>query len=99
MIYKLYLSNKSEFDLDEEDYQVVSNAMGTGGFAQLKQAIINPSFIVAIIPQRESKEKKIEGYFDEEKRKFIVTSEEMVEKSVEDKFIKQDDTKQLPRPV
>ena len=89
MIYRLQLSNKSEFELDEEDYQVVSKAMGSGGFAQLKQAIINPSFIVAIIPQRTEPEKKIEGYFDEEKRKFIVTKEEMVEKSVTDNFSKE----------
>ena len=95
MIYKLQLSNKGEFEIDEEDYQNVLKSVGSGNLAKIKQAIINPSFIVAIIPQRETKEKKIEGYFDEEKRKFIVTSEELVEKSVVDNFIKQDDTKQL----
>lgn len=82
--YKVILSHhKQDIVLDDADYQKLLTALDTGSFVRLKKAIINPSFIVAIIPipqkdalDTENPPRKVEGYVDEERGVFVVTKDE-----------------------
>ena len=74
--YKVILSTgKAEIILDQEDYEKMTNNMGGGNLIRVKQAIINPSFIVAVIPFEVEKKKEVEGFIDEKRGVFVITAE------------------------
>jgi hypothetical protein len=75
--YKIILSSKNEVLIDEEDYNKFLQVSGTGNFVKVKQAVINPSFVIAILPVKEKIEtsKSIKGYVDPERNVFVVTEE------------------------
>jgi hypothetical protein len=92
--YRVYLSNKEGIVIDQADYQKLVAGMNTGSFVQLKNAVINPSFVSHILPigEKEALEtelpaEKIEGYIDEEKNVFVVTKDiRPAVKGLSDKF-------------
>jgi hypothetical protein len=90
MKYTLFLSVKVDpaITIDEEDFQKFTKVAPTGNLVKLKQAIVNPSFVVAIVPFKEKPEKKIGGYVDEERQVFVVTREEETIPELEDGFPK-----------
>lgn len=55
--YKVILSTKTEVKCDKTEIQRVIEGIGTGGIIKLKQGLINPSFIVAVV---EDEERRIE---------------------------------------
>ncbi len=80
--YRVYLSNKEGVVIDQADYTKLIAGMNSGSFVQLKNAVINPSFISHILPisQKEAldteiPQEKIEGYVDEERGVFVVTKD------------------------
>jgi hypothetical protein len=81
--YKVYMSNKTDVVLDENDYQKLLAALNSGSFVKLRKAIINPSFIMMIQPippkdalELEARPRKIEGYIDEESGVYVVIKDE-----------------------
>lgn len=92
--YKVYLSNKESVVIDSADYQKLVTGMSTGSFVQLKNAVVNPSFVSHILPiaEKEALETElpaeiIEGYVDEEKGVFVVTKDmRPAVKGLSDKF-------------
>ena len=54
-VYKVILSTKTEIKLDAEEIQSVFDAIQRGGLAKVKQGVINPSYIAAIIEDEERK--------------------------------------------
>jgi len=72
--YKVYLSvSKVDIELDQEDFEKLSQNIQSGNLIKVKQAIINPSFVVAIVPFEKEAPKKVTGYVKD--GKFIVTEE------------------------
>ena len=69
--YKIVLSNKEEFEIDETEFEKVLVGLGGGSFVKIKQGIFNPSFVVMVIPIRKEDEKIIKGHIDEKTGKFI----------------------------
>lgn len=92
--YRVYLSNKEGIVIDHADYQKLVAGMTTGSFVQLKNAVVNPSFVSHILPmsERDALEteipaEKIEGYVDEEKGVYVVTKDvRLAVKGLSDKF-------------
>lgn len=74
--YKLILSSKHEIVIDEIDYKKFESNSGSGNFIKLKQAVINPSFVIAVVPTKEIESgKSIKGYVDPERNVYVVTEE------------------------
>lgn len=86
MKYTLHLSNKSTVVIDEEDFEKFQKFSTSGNFIRLKQAIINPSFVIAITPLKEQPSRKIDGYISEETGAFVVTEEKEEIPQLEDEF-------------
>jgi len=84
--YTLHLSSKQTIILDEDDFQKFSQLGEKGTLIRLKQAIINPSFVVAIVPLKVELQKKVEGHIDETSGKYVIDSEEESIPEIEDKF-------------
>lgn len=84
-LYNVILSNKTSVKIDEVDFQKLQSGIGSGNLIRFKQAIINPSFIVAILPIFEKEKTQIEGYEDKERGVFVVTVEKK-EEILEDLF-------------
>lgn len=83
--YRAYLSNKQEFVLDEKDLAKLEASMNTGSFVQLKKAIINPSYLMMIVPipqseamEKEIPDRKMDGYIDNKTGMYVVTGENTV---------------------
>ena len=51
--YLVQLSNKTEVQADIEELKLITDGIKTGSPIKLKRGIINPSFIVAIVPDME----------------------------------------------
>lgn len=84
--YTVILSTKNTLIIDETDYQKILELSASGNFIRVKQGIINPSFLVAILPKDLPREKVIEGHINEKTKKFVVTKEEEVNIELEDEF-------------
>ena len=84
--YRLFLSNKEVYEIDEEDLNKIEIAMSQGNLAKIKPTIVNPSFIVNITPIKKEVEKKIEGYVDEETGLFIATTYKETEPEIKNEF-------------
>ena len=54
---KVILSTKHEIQIDPEEVEFVMKAIATGAVAKVKQGIINPSYVVAVV---EDKKRKID---------------------------------------
>lgn len=50
MRYIIHLSNKKEYEIDEDDFQKLKGNMADASMIFLKQVAINPSFMISIEP-------------------------------------------------
>ena len=75
MNYRLITSNNHSILLDEADYQKFLEVSPTGALVRMKRGIVNPSFVVAILPAEEITQKKVDGYIDEKTGNFVLTKE------------------------
>lgn len=48
--YTVQLSNKQEVKITSDELDIIGQGVQTGSIIKLRRAIINPSFIVAIVP-------------------------------------------------
>lgn len=89
--YNMYLSSKQSLVIDQADFEKFFNSEGK--MVMLKGGIVNPSFVVCILPRKEKDEpkKEVEGYLDEKRNVFVVTKEITLESPVKDEF----DTKKI----
>ena len=88
--YNLMLSNKQQFEIDQDDYDKVLEGIRSGDIVKTKQGIFNPSFLVCIIPIEKEGSKIILGHIDEKTSKFIAdTYEEDVDVVIPDAFSKE----------
>ena len=84
MIYELTFSNRKKLLIDQEDYDKLFSSETR--FVKLKQGIVNPSYVLSIIPQDiPETEKQVNGYVDENTGLFVVTEEKHVPR-IEDEF-------------
>lgn len=58
--YKVILSTKTEVKCDKNEIQRVIEGIKDGGIIKLKQGLINPSFIVAVIEDEERRTRFVE---------------------------------------
>ena len=80
--YKAMLSNKESIYLDEQDFEKLMAGMTSGSFVKLKKAIVNPSFVITLLPvspkealSSEPNGDGVEGYLDEERRVYVITKD------------------------
>ena len=80
MIYKLQLSNKESIQIDQEEYNKVKENI-SANFIELKRGIINPSFVVSIIPDYEAtaQENKYKVDIDKLTAPISITKEQIKE--------------------
>lgn len=76
------MSSKERVVIDEVDYEKLLRGMHSGSFVQLKNAVINPSFISHITPVSEKQALEVEapqgtlkGHVDLERGVYVVTEE------------------------
>lgn len=75
MMYKIVLNTKQEIIIDATDYEKFTQNLSST-FVRLKSAVINPSYVVVIIPVDKELPDNIDGYIDEKTGKFIITNRE-----------------------
>lgn len=46
--YRIHLSNKSEIQIDEDEVEVVTQAIQTGKIGRVRRGVFNPSFFVSL---------------------------------------------------
>ena len=84
--YKIVLSNKEEFEIDETEFNKVLAGLNSGSFVKIKQGIFNPSFVVMVVPIKKETEKVIKGRIDEKTGKFVADVYEEKLPLIENKF-------------
>jgi len=92
--YEITLSSKDRITIDEDDYQKFIETGDKSRLIQLKKAVINPSFIVTIIPISQAEALVSEtplgnfkGHIDEKTRKFITTEDtQLIPTKLKDEF-------------
>lgn len=84
--YKIILNTKQFIEIDEDDFEKIKKEMGSGNLIKVKQGIVNPSYIVAILPIEKDKEKIVKGYIDPIKNVFVVEEEEERDFVLQDEF-------------
>lgn len=52
--YTVQLSNKQEVKITSDELELIAQGVQSGSIIKLRRAIINPSFIVAIVPDVEA---------------------------------------------
>lgn len=62
--FKVILSTKTEIKCDKDEIKRVIEGIGSGGIIKVKQGLINPSFIVAVIEDEERRIKFVEEVND-----------------------------------
>lgn len=66
---KVILSTKHEIQIDPDEVAAVMEAISSGSIAKVKQGIINPSYVVAVVEDVKRKHDFIEDtQYDKEKR-------------------------------
>lgn len=88
--YIVQLSNKTEVEIDEEDFENVKKGIGQGGLVKVKKAILNPSFIVAVLPIIKEPAKITKGHMDLERGVYVIDSEEIKPYKLADGFRERD---------
>lgn len=58
--YRVILSTKTEVKCDQNEVQRIVEGIGTGAIIKLKQGLINPSFIVAVVEDDERRKDYVE---------------------------------------
>lgn len=94
-IYTAHLSNKQQVKMDQEDFDKVFREMGRATFIKVKEAIINPSFLVTITVQEVDIQAEPTGYFDEEARIFKQTGVKEISPVSERFVIRSSEVKEL----
>jgi hypothetical protein len=97
--YRVILG-KHEIVVDEDDYSKIENGIKTGSLIKTKTALINPSFLVAIIPEEVKPKVEQQGEFITDEhghRVFKVTGEKKIYPVIPDSFSKQNRIN-APRP-
>lgn len=86
--FTMYLSSKQNLVIDENDFKKFEQVAPSGALVKLKGGIVNPSFVVCILPRKEKDEpvKEIQGYVDEQRGVFVKTGEIALESPVKDEF-------------
>ena len=62
--FKVILSTKTEIKCDKDEIKRVIEGIGTGGIIKVKQGLINPSFIVAVVEDEERRLRFVEQVKD-----------------------------------
>lgn len=75
MNYLIQLSNKTEIEIDEADFKKLTENSSSGNLIRLKRGIVNPSFIVSIIPSSVEKKRKIKGHIDSLTGNYVIDEE------------------------
>ena len=86
MIYKIVMSKGEEIKIDEEDLVKIKANIGES-LIQIKQGIINPSFMIAIIPTDEP-ETQIKHILEKRGNTAVITATETIKKLVDKMTIK-----------
>ena len=86
MIYKIVMSKGDEIKIDEDDLVKIKANIGES-LIQIKQGIINPSFMIAIIPTDE-KENRLKTLIEIHDGRAVITGTETVKKLVDKMKIK-----------
>lgn len=86
MRYQVLLSSNRVIEIDDEDFEKIKREVGSGNLIQVKRGILNPSFIVAIVPKETETARKVEGYIDEKTRRFVVTDDNRVVPELDNAF-------------
>lgn len=88
--YIVQLSNRTEIEIDQEDFENVKQGIGQGGLVKVKKAILNPSFIVAILPIIKGETKITKGHIDYDKGVYVIDGEETKTYKLADGFNQRD---------
>lgn len=86
MNYIIQLSNKTNIEIDQDDFEKIKRESATGNFIQVKKGIVNPSFIIAIVPLEKDGVRKIQGHIDEKKGVYVIESDEFATPVLVDDF-------------
>jgi len=86
MIYKIVMSKGDEIKIDEDDLVKIKANIGES-LIQIKQAIINPSFMIAIIPTDEQ-ENRVKDLIEIRDGRAVLTGTETIKKLVDKMTIK-----------
>ncbi len=84
--YTIHLSSRQTVEIDEDDFHKLTSSGERGSLLKLKQAIINPSFIIAIVPLKEGSQKKIKGHVDPITGDYVIDEEHEVIEPLQDEF-------------
>ena len=86
--YNMFLSSKQTLVIDQDDFEKFMENGTDAKLIMLKGGIVNPSFVVCILPRKEKEEpvKEVQGYFDEKRNVFIKTGEITLDSPVRDEF-------------
>ena len=86
--YNMFLSSKQTLVIDQDDFEKFMENGTDAKLIMLKGGIVNPSFVVCILPRKEKDEpqKEIQGYVDPERGVFVKTGEVTLESPVVDEF-------------
>ena len=86
MIYEIQMSKGPSIKIDEEDLVKIKANIGES-LIQIKQGIINPSFMIAIIPTDEE-ETRVKKFIEIHEGRAVVTATETIKKLVDKMTIK-----------
>jgi len=84
--YQINLSSSKPIICDEDDFKKFVELSSRGVLIKLKGGVVNPSFVVSIIPVGTKTEKITQGYVDQLSGNYIITNVEEVPVLVEDAF-------------
>lgn len=86
MNYLIQLSNKTEIEIDREDLEKFYQNSASGNLIKLKHGIVNPAFVVSIIPSGAKGKKKIEGHIDQLTGNYVIDRESYEPFKLTDEF-------------
>lgn len=88
--YIIQLSNKTDVEIDQDDFDKFATNSSSGNFIKLKRGLVNPSFVVSIIPIIKEDTKITKGHIDHEKGVYILDKEETIPYHLADGFTQRD---------
>jgi len=86
MIYEIQMSKGPSIKIDEDDLVKIKKNIGES-LIQIKQGIINPSFMIAIIPTDEE-ETRLKHLIEQRDGRAVITGTETIKKLVDKMTIK-----------